>query len=116
MTHLEFHPHAFLNENNVVINVAVFDEWAHNHQLLEDIKELNNAYKIICCCQYGLAGIGHTYDEERDALIPPKPYESWILNEETYIWQAPILYPTDGNAYKWNEETISWIEIEEPTE
>ena len=54
------------------------------------------------------AGIGYTYDEQRDAFIPQKPYESWILNEDTCLWEPPVPYPTDGEQYTWNEETISW--------
>jgi hypothetical protein len=54
------------------------------------------------------AGIGYTYDQERDAFIPPKPYESWVLNEETCLWDAPIPYPEDGGEYFWNEESTSW--------
>ena len=54
------------------------------------------------------AGIGYTYDSNRDAFIPPKPYNSWILNEQTCLWKAPIAYPTDGQIYSWNEETQSW--------
>ena len=58
------------------------------------------------------AGIGYTYDRQRDAFIPPKPHESWILNEETCLWENPVPYPTDGKYYSWNEETLSWKEIE----
>jgi hypothetical protein len=54
------------------------------------------------------AGIGYTYDEDRDAFIPQKPYNSWILNESTCNWDAPIPIPTDGQRYSWNEETQSW--------
>jgi len=54
------------------------------------------------------AGIGYTYDETRDAFIAPKPFNSWILNEDTCLWNAPILYPNDGQRYTWNEETQSW--------
>ena len=57
------------------------------------------------------AGIGYTYDSNRDAFIPPKPYNSWILNETTCIWKAPIAYPVDNNVnnrYKWNEEILNW--------
>jgi hypothetical protein len=57
------------------------------------------------------AGIGYIYDENRDAFIPPKPFNSWVLNENTCNWEAPINYPTDGKSYKWNEETLTWIEI-----
>ena len=54
------------------------------------------------------AGIGYTYDENRDAFIPSKPYNSWILNESTCLWEAPVVYPADGNRYKWNEEILNW--------
>ena len=54
------------------------------------------------------AGIGYTYDEDRDAFISKKPFNSWILNEQTCIWEAPVAYPTDGNEYTWNEQTLSW--------
>ena len=54
------------------------------------------------------AGIGYTYDEDRDAFIPKKPYNSWILNEDTCLWEAPVAYPTDGGTYTWNEETTTW--------
>ena len=59
------------------------------------------------------AGIGYTYDEVRDAFIPPKPFNSWILNEDTCQWQSPIPYPQDNNRYKWNEQTLSWDIIED---
>jgi hypothetical protein len=54
------------------------------------------------------AGIGYTYDEDRDAFIPPKSYPSWILNESTCLWEAPVAYPQDDNKYSWNEQTLSW--------
>ena len=57
------------------------------------------------------AGIGYTYDEGRDAFIPIKPYNSWILNEDTCQWKAPVDYPTDGKDYVWNEDTTMWVEI-----
>jgi hypothetical protein len=59
------------------------------------------------------AGIGYTYDYIRDAFIPIKLFNSWILNENTCKWEAPIPYPNDGKAYYWNEENISWEEIVE---
>ena len=58
------------------------------------------------------AGIGYTYDEDRDAFILPKPFNSWILNEDTCLWNAPIAKPQDNNEYKWNEQTLSWDIIE----
>lgn len=57
------------------------------------------------------AGIGYYYDSIRDAFIPPKPFPSWILDEDTCLWQSPIPYPNDGKIYQWNEETGNWEEI-----
>ena len=54
------------------------------------------------------AGIGYTYDEDRDAFIPKKPFNSWVLNETTCLWNAPVAYPTDGKRYSWNETTKNW--------
>jgi hypothetical protein len=54
------------------------------------------------------AGIGYTYDRNKDAFIPPKLFNSWTLNETTCLWEAPVAYPTDGQKYIWNEETTSW--------
>jgi len=56
------------------------------------------------------AGLGYTYDRTKDAFIPPQPYPSWTLNEETCLWNAPTQYPTDGKMYYWNEATQAWIE------
>ena len=57
------------------------------------------------------AGIGYYYDEIRDAFIPPKPFPSWTLNEQSCLWQSPIPYPNDGKMYQWNEEIGNWEEI-----
>ena len=54
------------------------------------------------------AGIGYTYDEDRDAFIPKKPFNSWILNEDTCSWESPVAYPNDGQSYNWNEQNQSW--------
>ena len=54
------------------------------------------------------AGIGYTYDEDRNAFIPPKPYNSWTLNETTCQWEAPVVKPDDSQRYSWNEETQQW--------
>ena len=59
------------------------------------------------------AGVGYTYDEERDAFIPPQPFPSWTLNEDTCLWDAPTPYPDDGKPYAWNEATLAWVEITE---
>ena len=55
------------------------------------------------------AGIGYTYDRQKDAFIPPKPFNSWVLNEETCLWEAPTPYPIDANSYEWDETTTSWV-------
>jgi len=56
------------------------------------------------------AGIGFTYDKQRDAFIPPQTYPSWVLNEETCLWEAPVSMPTDDKIYKWDEATTNWVE------
>ena len=60
------------------------------------------------------AGLGYTYDYDRDAFIPPKPFNSWVLNETSCLWEAPVPMPTDGKRYIWNEETVSWDELQTP--
>ena len=62
--------------------------------------------------RFNYAGIGFTYDETRDAFIPPQPYASWVLDEATCLWVAPIDYPADGGLYVWDEETTDWIEVQ----
>jgi len=59
------------------------------------------------------AGIGYTYDKTLDAFIPPKPYNSWVLNEDTCLWEPPTPRPDDGKDYRWDEETTSWVEVTE---
>ena len=58
------------------------------------------------------AGIGFSYDFTRDAFIPPRPYASWTLDEDTCLWEPPVAYPDDGNRYLWNEETQTWDAVE----
>jgi hypothetical protein len=97
---------AELDENNIVKRVIVVDskEWCE--------KNLGGVW--VKAHEPLDAGIGFTYDKDRDAFIPPKPYESWILDENTNTWTSPIPYPDDEKRYKWNENTISWVEIESP--
>ena len=57
------------------------------------------------------AGIGYTYDAVRDAFISPSPFPSWLLNEETCLWGAPIPYPDDGKRYIWDEATLAWVKV-----
>lgn len=57
------------------------------------------------------AGIGYTYDAQRDAFIPPRPFNSWVLNESTAQWEPPVPMPADGKMYSWDEATTSWVEL-----
>ena len=66
--------------------------------------------------RYNYAGISYTYDEERDAFIPPQPYASWVLDEATCLWVAPVAYPTDGKMYTWDETITDWKEVDHGTE
>ena len=60
------------------------------------------------------AGFGYKYDAQRDAFIPPQPYPSWTLNEDTCLWDAPVPFPTDGQPYQWDESVTNWVAV--PTE
>jgi hypothetical protein len=105
--------YAFLNENNIVAEVIVGKDetdtsqnWeqfygAIRNQVCKRTSYNNNIRK-------NYAGIGYTYDAERDAFIPPKPYASWLLNEDTCRWTAPVAMPTD-EIYSWDESTTSWV-------
>jgi hypothetical protein len=57
------------------------------------------------------AGVGFTYDRTKDAFIPAKPFASWVLDEETCLWNAPVAYPADGKVYEWDEATTNWVEV-----
>ena len=61
------------------------------------------------------AGINYIYDSEHDVFYPPKPFESWILNTTTWLWDAPTPMPTDGHLYSWDESTVSWKEVTPPS-
>jgi hypothetical protein len=58
------------------------------------------------------AGVGYSYDTTLDAFIAPQPYASWTLNEDTCLWNAPVVMPTDGKRYSWDESTVNWVEIQ----
>ena len=98
--------YAFLDENNIVTEVIVGKDegnfnWEQQYgsfrgQLCKRTSYNGNIRK-------NFAGIGYTYDEDRDAFIAPQPFASWTLNESTCLWEAPIAYPTDGKDYIWNE-------------
>lgn len=109
---------AKLDENNIVLEIHVVsnDVLDQNNEEISGIQfltEWSNGYTNWKQTSYNsrirknYAGIGYSYDEARDAFIPPKPFNSWILNEETCLWQPPIAYPDTG-IYMWNEENGSW--------
>ena len=65
--------------------------------------------------RFNYAGIGFTYDQNRDAFIPPQPFPSWVLDEATSLWVAPIDYPADGGQYVWDEQASDWVEVQNGT-
>ena len=101
---------AEIDENNIVLRVLV----GNNSEPDEGEAFMNSLGGTWVKTSYNgnirknYAGIGYTYDAERDAFISPKPYASWILDEETCRWEAPVPYPTDGIMYNWDEETTDW--------
>jgi len=115
--------YAELNHENVVIRVIPgWDETVKSgmEQLL--LLETGNIWKRTSYNTIGgkhpegrpfrknYAGIGYTYDAQRDAFIPPQPFPSWTLNEDTCLWDAPVAMPTDGQRYQWDEATTSWVQ------
>jgi hypothetical protein len=104
---------AELDENNIVTQVLVTDNDYPNEGydwLVETFGGTWVQTSYNATIRKNFAGIGFSYDETRDAFIPPKPFESWLLNEETCNWEAPKPYPTDGKLYNWDEESQEWIE------
>jgi hypothetical protein len=125
---------AEIDENNIVVRVTVGDENGEDW-LIANLGGvwLQTSYNTLGGVHYttdeegnrvpsedqskafrkNYAGIGYTYDEERDAFIPPQPFESWVLNEDTCLWDAPLPYPVAGGPYVWNEEVEDWVEVED---
>jgi len=111
--------YAFLNSDNIVTEVipgrnedevvdGISDWEAHYGEVRGQVckrTSYNNNYRK------NYAGLGYYFDESRDAFIAPKPYASWILNEETCRWEAPTPYPTDGKLYTWDEDVTNWVEV-----
>jgi hypothetical protein len=114
---------AEIDQNNVVLRVIVVE---NKDTSTPDGTEVESIGVAFCQRLFGgnwvktsyngnirknYAGIGFTYDSSRDAFIPPKPFNSWVLNENTCQWDAPVAMPDDGNRYTWDEETTSWVEM-----
>jgi hypothetical protein len=117
--------YAFLDENNIVTEVISGKEegnfnWEQQYGSFRGQLCKRTSFNTIggvhqlggTPFRKNFAGIGYQYDQTRDAFIQPKPYNSWILNEDTCLWEAPVAYPQDNNQYSWNESTLSWEIIE----
>lgn len=116
---------AKLNDDNVVLEVhlvanAALDESNEEASGIAFLTEWSGGYTNWKQTSYNAvnngfrknyAGIGYTYDEERNAFIAPKPFASWTLNEETCKWESPSPLPDNDNPYQWDELTLSWVEI-----
>lgn len=116
--------YAFINENYIVTEVIVgkdesnFD-WERHYGDIRGQLCKRTSYNTIggvhttggMPFRKNYAGVGFTYDPVLDAFISPKPYASWILNETSCLWEAPVAHPNDGNLYSWDEETTSWLPI-----
>ena len=111
--------YAFLNSDNIVTEVipgrnedevvdGISDWEAHYGEFRGQVCKRTSYNGNI---RKNYAGIGYTYDQARDAFIAPKPYASWILNEETCRWESPVAMPTDGKLYRWDEEVMNWVEV-----
>jgi hypothetical protein len=118
--------YAFLDENNVVTEVITGRDEDEAVDGITDWEAHYGAFRGQVCkrtsynttagvhanggtpFRKNYAGIGHTYDSARDAFVPPKPFESWTLNEESCTWEAPTPYPTDGLMYMWVEDDLNW--------
>jgi len=118
--------YAFLNADNIVTEVIVGKDedgpvdWESHYGAFRGQLCKRTSYNTVGGVhQFGgvpyrknYAGVGYTYDESRDAFIPPKPYPSWILNKDTCLWDPPIPYPEDDGMHTWNEDTQSWDPVE----
>ena len=117
---------AQIDGNNIVVQVIVAEQDFIDTGLVGDPTHwIQTSYNTRGGVHYGAdgqpdgqpalrknyAGIGYTYDPVRDAFIPPKVYQSWVLNEDSCLWEPPIPMPADGKMYNWDEATTSWIEV-----
>ena len=107
--------YAFLDANNMVTEVIVGKD---ETDLSEDWEQFYGAIRTQVCkrtsyhgnIRKNYAGIGYAYDAARDAFIAPQPFPSWVLNEQTCQWEAPVPMPTDGKIYAWGEDAMAWVE------
>jgi hypothetical protein len=107
---------AKLNSDNIVERVEVVSNDVATTEkagvdFLNNFYDTNDVWKQTSYngnIRKNYAGIGYTYNQTKDAFIAPKSFNSWILNNDTCRWEAPVAYPDDGEQYKWNEDTTSW--------
>jgi hypothetical protein len=118
--------YAFLNADNIVTEVIVGKDeggpvdWESHYGAFRGQLCKRTSYNTVGGVhQFGgvpyrknYAGVGYSYDSDRDAFIPPKPFDSWILNEDTCLWDPPIPYPEDDGMHTWSEDTQSWDPVE----
>ena len=111
---------AQIDENNIVTQVIVIEQDVVDTGLFGDPASwIQTSYNTSggvhllggTPLRKNYAGIGYTYDNTRDAFIPPKPFNSWVLNETSCLWEAPTPMPSDGKIYNWDEATTSWVEV-----
>lgn len=108
---------AYIDENNIVTQVIVAEQdFIDSGKVGDPSRWIQTSYNTRAGwhpegrpLRKNYAGIGYWYDSTRDAFIPPQPFDSWILNEDTCLWEPPISYPQDNQIYEWDEETTSWI-------
>jgi hypothetical protein len=111
---------ALVDDTNTVIRTFVMDHdkaqsglWGDPARLIEYTNYTSGGVYYgqdnIIPIRKNSAAVGYTYDQTRDAFIAPQPYPSWILNNDTCCWEAPVPYPTDGNGYVWDETTQTWV-------
>jgi len=121
--------YALLDNNNIVTQVIVgidenadgSDDWEHSYEQLYGQTCKRTSYNTRGGVHVNggtpfrgnYAGVGYEYREDLDAFIPPQPFASWELNETTFLWEAPVEMPEDGEMYTWDEETTNWVLIEE---
>ena len=110
--------YAFLDENNIVTEVIVGIDETETIEGLDTETWYGNFKGQVCKrtsynsnIRKNYAGTGYTYDITRDAFIPPKPFNSWVLDEDSCLWNSPIPYPDDENRYTWNEPNKTWDEV-----
>jgi hypothetical protein len=123
--------YAFLDDNNIVLQVITGRDEDDLAQGVTSWEDYYGAFRGLRCLRTSYntqgnqhvlggepfrgnyAGIGWTYDEDLDAFIAPKLYDSWLLDGDTFLWVAPVAYPEDGNDYAWDEDAGNWVEVPE---